>query len=89
MVFRRLTSRFFVLLRTVTWASPLARSPFWAETFVRIGYRLRRWFGLSPRGSEVIGVHGNKMSFGAASECYIDMVNDVCEPQPVTQQKTG
>lgn len=80
MIFRRLASWFFVRLRTVAWSSPLARSPFWAETFVRIGYQLRRWFGLSPRGNEVVNVHGNKMLFGAASECYVDMVNDAYEP---------
>jgi FkbM family methyltransferase len=36
--------------------------------------------GLSPRSDEVADVHGNKMLFGAASEAYVDMVNDVYEP---------
>lgn len=36
--------------------------------------------GLSPQASDVANVHGNKMSFGTASEVYIDMKNDAYEP---------
>ena len=80
MVLRKLTWPFFRSLRTIAWSSPLARSPFWAETFVRIGYTLRRWMGLAPGSGEVAEVHGNKMRFGSASECYIDMINGTYEP---------
>lgn len=77
---RKLAWRFFRWLRTLAWGSPLARRPFWAEVFMRIGYRLRRWMGIVPGRDEIAEVHGHRMRFGAASECYGDMVNDAYEP---------
>ena len=76
----RLAWRVFRFLRYIAWSSPLARNPFWADTFVRIGYKLRRWLGLSPKRGEVANVRGNKMLFGSASECYLDMIRDAYEP---------
>lgn len=77
---RRLAWQALRFLRHAAWSSPLARNPFWAGVFVRIGHMYRRSLSLSPSENQVTVVHGSKMMFGTASECYFDMISGTYEP---------